>query len=229
MILRAMSVKQQQAPTALIFDFDGTIADTFSEALRLFNRLAPVYGYKQLLPDDLPRARNMTTKEFIRSYDIPRMKIPSLIREGRRIIGKRIIEIKPIAGMPEVLCALRPQVKILGIVTSNAKSNVEAFLAKENLEFFDFISSVSKLGGKSKNLKAVMKTFTLEANEVVYVGDEYRDLLAANKAGVGSVGVCWGFNKHHVLAKQQPDYLFQDPKELLQLISTSEDASVDHA
>jgi len=213
-----MTATSKPAPTALVFDFDGTIADTLSEALRLFNRLAPVYGYKQLPPDDLPKAQNMTTKQFIRAYDIPRMKIPSLIREGRRIFGKRISEIKPIAGMPEVLRALRPEVKTLGIVTSNAKINVEAFLSKEELAFFDFVSTVPKLGGKAKNLRAVMKTFTLEPSEMAYIGDETRDMKAAQKAEVRSVGVTWGFNRREALVKLNPDDIVDDPAQLLELL-----------
>lgn len=213
-----MTATSKPSPAALVFDFDGTIADTLSEALRLFNRLAPVYGYKQLPPEDLPKARNMTTKQFIRAYEIPRMKIPSLIREGRRIFGKRISEIKPIEGMPEVLRALRPEVRTLGILTSNAKINVEAFLSKEELAFFDFVSTVPKLGGKAKNLKAIMKTFTLEPTEVAYAGDETRDLKAARKAGVRCVGVTWGFNQREVLAQMGPDILVDEPAQLLRLI-----------
>lgn len=209
----------------MVFDFDGTIADTLGEALKLYNRLAPVYGYRQLRQEDLPKARNMTTKQFIRAYDIPRMKIPSLIREGRRIFGKRIAEIQPIAGMPEVLRELRPQVKILGILTSNAKANVKAFLAKEDLAFFDFISTVPKLSGKAKNLRAIMKTYTLNPMEVAYIGDETRDLRAARKAAVRTVGVCWGFNKREILSQQEPDALFDEPSELLRLLKLEADVA----
>lgn len=214
-----MTAAMPESPACLVFDFDGTIADTLGEALRLFNRLAPVYGYRQLQAEDLPRARNMTTKQFIRAYDIPRMKIPSMIREGRRIFGKRIAEIRPIDGMPEVLRELRPQVRVLGILTSNAKVNVEAFLAKEDLQFFDFISTVPKLSGKAKNLKAITKTFTLEDEEVVYVGDETRDLKAAIKAGVTAVGVSWGFNRAEVLHEMGPRCVVDHPTQLLELMA----------
>ncbi len=221
-----MSATTKQVPTTLVFDFDGTIADTLTEALRLFNRLAPVYGYRQLPSGELLRARNMTTKQFIRAYDIPRMKIPSMIREGRRIIGKRISEIKPISGMPEVLRLLRPQARTMGILTSNAKVNVEAFLQKEKLEIFDFISTVPKLGGKAKNLRAVMKTFTLEPAEIAYIGDETRDLRASRKAAIRTVGVTWGFNRREVMLQQGPDDLIDEPAQLLELFKVVEASAV---
>lgn len=214
-----MNASSSSAPSCLVFDFDGTIADTLSVALRLFNRLAPVYGYKQIKPEDLPAARNMTTKQFIRAHDIPRMKIPSMIREGRRIFGKRIGEIQPVPGMPETLRALRPQVRTLGILTSNAKANVQAFLEKEDLDLFDFISTVPKLGGKAKNLRAAMKTFTYRPTDIAYVGDETRDLRAALKADVRAIGVTWGFNRREVLAEMNPHDLFDHPKDLLGVIA----------
>jgi len=213
-----MSDQLKSVPTCLVFDFDGTIADTLNEALRLFNRLAPVYGYRQLPPGELDKARSMTTKQFIRAYEIPRMKIPSLIREGRRIFGKRIAEIQPIPGMPETLRTLRPKVSTLGILTSNSKVNVDAFLHKEELAFFDFISTVPKLSGKAKNLKAAMKTFTLDASVVAYIGDETRDLKAARKAGVRTVGVTWGFNRREALHQESPDDLFDSPVDLIKLV-----------
>ncbi|MEO0796918.1 MAG: HAD hydrolase-like protein [Verrucomicrobiota bacterium] len=218
-----MPIAPKPVPSCLVFDFDGTIADTLSEALRLFNRLAPVYGYKQLPPNELEKARNMTTKQFIRAYDIPRMKIPSMIREGRRIFGKRISEIKPIEGMPDVLRTLRPKVTTLGILTSNAKVNVEAFLTKEDLQIFDFISTVPKLGGKAKNLRSVMKTFTLDPSTMAYVGDETRDVRAAQKALVRSVGVTWGFNRYEAIAKEKPYDICENPIDLLKLVGQIED------
>ncbi|WP_309386018.1 HAD hydrolase-like protein [Cerasicoccus frondis] len=210
-----MSAQAKRLPSAVVFDFDGTIADTFNDAVKLYNRLAPVYGYKPVKPEDLPSARNLTMKQFIREYDIPRMKIPSMVREGRRIFGKRIGEIQPIVGMPELLRELRPHVETLGILTSNAKANVKAFLQKEDLAFFDFISTTSKLSGKAKNLRAILKTFTLEPDELIYIGDECRDLKAAGKAEVRSVGVTWGFNLRKVLEKQKPDQVVDQPLELL--------------
>lgn len=215
MLHATMTAKVKRLPTAVVFDFDGTIADSFNDAVRLYNRLAPVYGYRQVTPENLPAARNMTMKQFIRAYDIPRMKIPSMVREGRRIFGKRIGEVKPIHGMPEILRELRPHVKTLGILTSNAKLNVEAFLTKEDIAFFDFISTTTKLAGKAKNLRAIMKTFTLEPDELVYIGDECRDLKAAAKAEVSAVGVTWGFNLRHVLQKQDPATIVDEPEELL--------------
>ncbi|WP_309398120.1 HAD hydrolase-like protein [Cerasicoccus maritimus] len=210
-----MPAKIKSLPSAVVFDFDGTLADTFNDAVKLYNRLAPVYGYKPVTEKELPHARNLTLKQFIREYDIPRMKIPSMVREGRRIFGKRMGEIQPIAGMPEVLRELRPQVEVLGILTSNAKANVRAFLEKEDLAFFDFISTTTKLGGKAKNLKAIMKTFTLKPEEIIFIGDECRDLKAAAKAEVLAVGVSWGFNVRNVLVKQSPATVVDRPNELL--------------
>jgi phosphoglycolate phosphatase len=66
-------------------------------------------------------------------------------------------------------------------------------------------------------LKRIRRTFSLAHGEIVYVGDETRDLRAAQKAGIPSVGVTWGFNNKKSLAAFKPALLADEPKDLLQL------------
>ncbi|MDX2109140.1 MAG: HAD-IA family hydrolase [Verrucomicrobiota bacterium] len=202
---------------ALVFDFDGTIADTLHPAMRILNQLAERYKFKPLAAADLPKAQDMSTSELIRFLKIPRLKLPGILLEGRKLLGAEIDTIQPITGLPEVLEKLRQQTEFMGIVTSNSKLNVQNFLRRHNLGQFAFISSVSKLGGKHKHLKAILRTFTLEKDDILYIGDESRDIKAAHKAGVAACGVTWGYNSSKALRSKKPDYLFSQPRELLTL------------
>ena len=83
---------------------------------------------------------------------------------------------------------------------------------------FHFISSKSKLSGKAKHLKSIMRTFSLEPEEILYVGDEIRDVKACKKVGIPIAAVTWGFNAKEALAETQPEYLFDTPQELLEFI-----------
>jgi phosphoglycolate phosphatase-like HAD superfamily hydrolase len=85
---------------------------------------------------------------------------------------------------------------------------------------FDFISSTSKLTGKSRHLRAICKTFSLRPQEMLYVGDEIRDLKASQKAGVPVAGVTWGFNSRESLAAEQPQYVLDHPEQFLEIIRT---------
>ena len=204
----------------LVFDFDGTIADTLGETRRIFNRIAPDYGIREVAEHELDQLRHLSLKELLSHLDIPKRRVPALISRGTGMMRSNISELKLIDGMPEVLVELRKHVRSFGILTSNATANVDLFLRTHGLrDEFDFISSTSKLTGKSKHLKAIRKTFTMQPDELLYIGDELRDVKASQKAGIPIAAVSWGFNSHESLAAAKPDYLFDRPEEFLRLLS----------
>jgi phosphoglycolate phosphatase len=208
---------QPPADTCLIFDFDGTVASTLDLGWEIFNELAPKYGYLPVKDADRDKLRDLTTSQFIKHQQVPRLKVPAILKEGKRRLAARMDEIRPIDGMDAVLPALRKRWTVLGILTSNDKVNVRAFLQMHGLDFFDFVSTVPKLSGKAKSLKAILRTFTLETADVVFVGDEARDMKAARKADIPGAGVLWGANSKKALKLYDPRWLLERPADLLDL------------
>lgn len=203
---------------SLIFDFDGTIVDTLGEAVEIYNILAEDYGYKSVAPEDVPTMQNYETKTLIKELGISKLKIPFLLARGRRILKERIDEITPIDGMIQVLKELGNEATHFGILTSNSTENVEAFLERIGIrDLFTFISSTSKLSGKAKHINSICRTFSIEKSDVLYIGDEIRDVKASRKAGVSVAAVTWGFNTRQSLVKQNPTYLIESPEELLEI------------
>ena len=204
----------------LVFDFDGTIADTLGETRRIFNQIAPDYGIRQVAEHELDALRHLSLKELLDHLKIPKRRVPALISRGTGMMRGNIAELKLIEGMHEVLIELRRHVRSFGILTSNATANVDLFLRTHGLrDQFDFISSTSKLTGKSKHLKAIRKTFSVRPDEMLYIGDELRDVKASQKAGVPIAAVTWGFNSRQSLAAAKPDYLFDRPADFLSLLN----------
>ncbi len=204
----------------LVFDFDGTIADTLGETRLIFNQLAPDNGIRQVAAHELDHLRHLSLKELLNHLDIPKRRVPALISRGTSLMRGNITKLQLIDGMPEVLIELRKHVRSFGILTSNATANVELFLRNHGLrDQFDFISSTSKLTGKAKHLKAICKTFSIKPAELLYIGDELRDVKASQKAGVHIAAVTWGFNSRESLAASAPNYLFDTPADFLQLFS----------
>lgn len=204
----------------LVFDFDGTIADTLGETRRIFNVIAPDYGIRQVAEHELDHLRHLSLKDLLDHLEIPKRRVPALISRGTGMMRGNISQLKLIDGMPEVLLELRRHVHSFGILTSNSTANVDLFLRNHGLrEQFDFISSTSKLTGKSKHLKAIRKTFSVRPDEMLYIGDELRDVKASQKAGVPIAAVTWGFNSRQALAAAKPDYLFDQPADFLTLLS----------
>ena len=204
----------------LVFDFDGTIADTLGETRRIFNRIAPDYGIREVAEHELDGLRHLSLKDLLNHLEIPKRRVPALIARGTGLMRGNITELQLITGMREVLIELRRHVRSFGILTSNATANVDLFLrAHGHRDQFDFISSTSKLTGKAKHLKAIRKTFSLRPEELLYIGDELRDVKASQKAGIPIAAVTWGFNSREALMAAAPDYLFDRPEDFLRLLT----------
>ena len=135
-------------------------------------------------------------------------------------MGKEIANLKPIQNIDKVLLEFKKQGYTLGIITSNVKNNVDVFLSKNNLDFlFDFIYSSTSVFGKHRVINQVIRQHHLRRSEVIYVGDETRDIRSARKSQIGIIAVSWGFNSAEILAEYQPDLLVAKPQELLEGIS----------
>ncbi|MEO7098545.1 MAG: HAD hydrolase-like protein [Luteolibacter sp.] len=212
-------MRPQMIFSTLVFDFDGTIADTLGETRRIFNQIAPDYGIRQVEEHELDHLRHLSLKDLLEHLDIPKRRVPALISRGTGMMRGNITQLKLIEGMGEVLVELRKHVHSFGILTSNATANVDLFLKTHGIrEQFDFISSTSKLTGKSKHLKAIRKTFSLCPGQMLYIGDELRDVKASQKAGIPIAAVTWGFNSRQSLAAAAPDFLFDHPTDFLRLL-----------
>lgn len=203
----------------VIFDFDGTLADTLDETLSIMNELAAEYGFRPMKSHEIGGVRHMRVGEFRRYLGIPAWRLPRLLIEGKRRLGQRMEKIAPIRGVPEMLRELRGMVPVLGILTSNSEENVAAFLDRHNLVPFDFILSSRKLLGKAKHLRRIVKRRGFAHEETLYVGDELRDIEAAHAAEIPVAAASWGFNSPTSLHAAMPDHMLDAPAELLGLCS----------
>ena len=203
----------------IIFDFDGTIADTVDALVSIANHLALEFGYAQITPEELTILRNLTSIEIFKYSGIPLFKIPFLLKKVKGELRNRIAELKPIPGIEDALGELKNNGSRLGIITSNSKGNVKEFLKINNLDhFFEFIHTGVTIFGKTTIINNVLRQKQLKTEEVIYVGDETRDIEASKKAHIKVIGVTWGFNSEEALAKKNPDFLIHHPRELVDIV-----------
>ncbi|MGD1910804.1 MAG: HAD-IA family hydrolase [Rivularia sp. (in: cyanobacteria)] len=203
----------------IIFDFDGTIADTVDALVSIANNLAIEFGYAQITPEEFTILKNLTSIEIFKYSGIPLFKIPFLLKKVKGELKNKIPELKPIQGIQEALVELKDNGNRLAIITSNSKGNVKEFLRINNLDsFFEFVHTGVTIFGKTTVINNVLRQKQLKTQEVIYVGDETRDIEASKKAHIQVIGVTWGFNSEEALAKQNPDFLIHHPRELLEVI-----------
>jgi phosphoglycolate phosphatase len=204
----------------IIFDFDGTIADSHDALVEIGNRLAVEFGYAPIDKEKLLKLRNLSSREIIQQSLVPPYKIPFLLRRLKKELNKEIATLKPFSGIYDSLAALKKNGYILGIITSNIEDNVSAFLINNNLDsFFEFIYSGTSLFGKDKIINQLIRRNNFPVENIIYVGDETRDIEAAKKSKIRVIAVGWGFNSPNILAKYNPDFLVTHPQELVNVIN----------
>src|SRR5262249_58406043 len=106
----------------VLWDFDGTLADTFACTVRIYNRLAPAYGFR---PVDDPRAvRGMTVSAFLKAHRVGVLKLPSLIRQVLAGQREEIAALPLFPGLAGVLEGLSRAGTRMAVLSSNAEANI---------------------------------------------------------------------------------------------------------
>ena len=206
----------------ILFDFDGTIADSVPVIIDIVHNLARKSGDAKLIAKleniDLESVRNQTILETCRKLGIPFFRIPLIMKKAQGEYRQRITTVKLITGIKDVLTDLKKSGFILGIISSNQKENIERFVQNNKIDVFDYIHTEKTLFGKHKAIKHFLQKYRLKPNEVLYIGDEIRDVEACKKVCVPIVAVTWGFNSQAGLEKYKPDFICDAPAKLCKLI-----------
>ncbi len=203
----------------LVFDFDGTIADTHHFIVQISNQLAKEYNFSQMTSEEAEMLKDKTTQEIIKHLNVPFLKIPAILARAKLEFSKGVDALSPFAGLKEILWDLKRSGIALGILSSNSLENVARFLENNQINMFDFIQTTTKVWSKDTSLRKLMKQRGFSAQEVLYVGDEVRDITAAKRLGVRVAAVTWGYNSSNALKKHQPDFLLDKPQDLLKFLS----------
>ena len=200
-----------------LWDFDGTLADTLASLVRIYNELAMRHGFRTVT--DPEAARGLTPMGFLRRHDIPLASVPALLRDVRAAHGQEMAETRLFPGLAPLLASLRQSGCRLGVLSSNARENIVACLRANRVEqHFESVVGYSRLLGKARGIRRLLRARGVDRSRVVYVGDEVRDIEAARQAGVAVAAVTWGFNAADLLARHAPDFLIERPDQVLGLL-----------
>lgn len=202
----------------IVFDFDGTIADARPVGLHIINELAEKHNYPQFTAEELANINNYPIKERLKKIGVPLYKVPQLSLETLHIYRNLIHSVTTFEGMQDLLGRLRQDGFALSIISSNSVDNIKTFLHKNQLEMFDHIFSVNNLFGKHLSINKYLKQFHLHRSEIVYIGDELRDIEACKKLKVKIISVVWGFDPVGLLKKGKPDYIANEPDDIYTII-----------
>lgn len=203
----------------IIFDFDGTIADSFAVVVSIVHEM--IDRDQPVTPSEILALKHTKLIDVAKKEHVPVWKLPFMLVRGRLIMSRRINEIKPFKGIDLTIKQLYDDGYRLFIMSSNSTSNITKFLKTNNLnQYFLKVYAGVGLFGKSRVLKKILKTNRLAVNECIYIGDESRDIQATAEVGMQCISVNWGFNSDELLRKHHPLAVISRPEELLTVIKT---------
>lgn len=206
----------------LIFDFDGTLVDSFRCAVEKTLLLADEFHFRKVHEDEIENLRDLSSKEIIRYLNIPFYKIPQLIFQMRHHLRQEMHRLKPAPGMIDLLKTLNQAGFTLGIVTSNSEENVTAWLNQQQISsLFNFIRVESRYFSKKTILKRTLKKYGIDKPHTYYICDETRDISAAKHNDIKSIAVTWGYNSEKALTLYEPTHIVRRAEDILAVLRYS--------
>lgn len=198
----------------VIFDFDGTLANTLDLVARIYNEHHGDFGSLPIDMKDLPRYQKLGYKKAMKELRVRWTVLPKLAVTIGREMKQHMDEVDPYPGVIKMLYSLQEQGVSIGVLTSNDETVVQEYLDKNGFPEFDFLVSERAIFGKDKALKRIVKRYDLDTSRILYVGDEPRDVSSCHKAGINIIGVSWGLGGVDGLTPLKPNKIVHNSKEL---------------
>jgi phosphoglycolate phosphatase len=197
----------------LIFDFDGTLADSYPWFESVFNEVAAHYGFRRVDAAERDTLRALDARAFLASLGVPRWKLPLIARHMRALKEDSLDQIELFPGASAMLRRLAANGITLAMVSSDTEANVRQVLGA-NAPLFAHYACSASLFGKAPKIRKVLRRAGIKPHEALSIGDEIRDLEAARASGVAFGAVSWGYARREALEARGPDLFFTAVEEI---------------
>jgi phosphoglycolate phosphatase len=197
-----------------IFDFDGTLADSFPFFLSVFNTIADRHGFRRIDIANSAHLRHYGTRHLMDHVGMPAWKLPAASRTFMAMMKENAASIALFDGTAEALRFLHAQGVRIAVVSSNSEHNVRTVLGPELAALVVRFDCGMSVFGKARRIRAVLKHCSVAPGDAIYIGDQGTDAEASRKAGVDFGAVHWGFATIEALRSAGCDHEFITPHDL---------------
>jgi phosphoglycolate phosphatase len=191
-----------------IFDFDGTLADSFPFFVSVFNLLAEQHGFKGIDTAQVDRFRHYSVRRMMEHVGLPAWKLPMVARSFTGMMKRDAAGIALFDGIDAALRRLADSGISLAIVSSNSHENIRQILGPGLAGLISQFECGMSVFGKTSRIKKVLKNSGVPTDAALYIGDQATDLEAARKAGVAFGAVHWGYGAIESLRLLSPEEEF---------------------
>jgi phosphoglycolate phosphatase len=115
----------------IIFDFDGTIADSLEVVGDIFYEMTQ---HRELSDAEVAKIRQMSLRQVAKRLHVHWWQIPILLMRGRKIMAGKADEISIFKGIPETLKQLKADGHKLLVMSSNSAKTIRIILRRNNLD-----------------------------------------------------------------------------------------------
>jgi phosphoglycolate phosphatase len=175
-----------------IFDFDGTLADSFPWFMEAMKEIADEFRFRRIEDHEVDALRGYEARRLAAHLGMPMWKMPLVARSMRRRMAADAGRIPLFPGAGAMLRALADAGVTLAIVTSNSEANVRRVLGPENAALVRHYGCGAAIFGKAPKLRKVLRDSGVPAAQALSIGDEIRDLHASRVEGIAFGAVAWG-------------------------------------
>lgn len=222
------SKKTLNRPGAILFDLDGTLADTAPDLAAAVNKLRHERGlsptpYEQLRPVASAGARGLVGAAFgLKPGDdgYESLRIAFLDNYAAAIAVKSSL----FEGVRELLEGLSASGIVWGVVTNKASRFTDALVPKIGLGHAACVISGDTTPHSKPHpapLLEAARRLQLEPQQCWYVGDDLRDIQAGKAAGMVTIAAAWGYCGHVEPSGWAADALVDSASDLLALLARS--------
>ena len=212
---------------AVLFDFDGTLADTAADLSRALNRLREEKGLaalplEQLRPHASAGARGLIGAGLDIAPEHPEFKS---LREAflAHYEAEICVDTTLFAGIDELLAGIEARGLRWGIVTNKSTRLTKLIVRTMKLETRAACvvcgDTTPHLKPNPASLLHAAAELGLAPSDCLYLGDDLRDIQAARAAGMPCAAVAWGYGETY--AAWQADTIVEKPADLLARLTVS--------
>ncbi|MSU77633.1 MAG: HAD family hydrolase [Gemmataceae bacterium] len=199
---------------AVVFDFDGTLADSFDAIACSVNHVRALRGLPALSVAEV-KGHVGHGPEYLLEHTIPGCRLsddlPAYRVHHPTVMGPMT---RLLPGAAELLIAIKHAQKRIGLCSNKPRIFSQELLVHLRIaELFDVVlgpEDVSMPKPSPEMLLRAMERMSLPRDEVLYVGDTTVDIQTARSAGVTVWVLPTGSEPRHVLEQARPDRLLEN-------------------
>lgn len=208
---------------AVLFDFDGTLADTLPLSFKAFNTVFKTYDNREVTNEELIAMFGPTEEEIIANHFRNEEFILQAIMDYYAIYKQGHFDtIEKDQAIIDLLEHLKGKGIRIGVITGKSRRAFQiSSEALDLISYFDVVitgDDVVKPKPDPEGIYKALEILGVNKSKTVFIGDSNADIVAGKSAGLRTYGVQWLSTFQSSVFDIPPDAIFRSVAEFLDIM-----------